>query len=573
MQPARRQEFLPALTLSLAISFLVSLYGPLELFFTNKDEFHFSFSVLFPELFKLFLLLFVCGLIGFLVCYLIYRRLYQIIVCCAAAGYLAAYIQGMFFSGNLPPLDGRRIFWQDYQSEQLSSLLLWGLVFLAVILLVRFFHMRNMYRVFTGVSLFLTAVLLVTGITVGMQNDGFSPRSDAIVTKDQEFTLSTDQNLLVLVLDAADGRAFSEMLDDHPEYETMLEDFTYYPNTVTAYPFTKHAVPFMLTGQWYENQEDFRSFTTRAMDTSPLFAALTDQGYRMGLYEEEVVEDSDLIYRFENIAPIHYHLSGFRAVAKAELKLVWFKYAPWILKRFARINMEDFQRLLVLDTDKALFTANNPDFYQDLAQQDITLTAEKCFRFHHIEGAHVPFRYDAQVNLIDTDQGDYFQNMECSMTITARYLQKLKDAGVYDNSAILILADHGYGYDQEVPIIGRTNPLLLVKGVGEHHPMSTSQAPISYEDLQTAYERLLSGQTGEAIFDAREGDQRVRRVLLYYYEQDEHMAEYQQQGHAFDVETLLPTGTIYELSGMPQRRPKPSEGPGSHSGPDSRKED
>jgi hypothetical protein len=160
----------------------------------------------------------------------------------------------------------------------------------------------------------------------------------------------------------------------------------------------------------------------------------------------------------------------------------------------------------------------------------------------------VPYRYNAQVQRIDSDQGSYQQNVECSMTIVAAYLQKLKDAGVYDNSAILVMADHGYDPDPVEPVVGRMNPFLAVKGLDEHHDLAISKAPISYEDLQTAYARLLEGKSSGQVFDAQEGDDRVRRCILYKYLEDDHMLEYTQQGDAADPSGLTPTGTVYDAN-------------------------
>ena len=546
--------FLPAITLTLAISFLLTLYGPLELYFTNVSEFHFDFRMLLPELLKLFGLFVVAGLVVFALCYILYIQLYHVALAAAAIGFICTYIQGMFLVGNLPPLDGRHINWAEYSAQDLQSILLWCVVGVAVVLLIRFLHMKKMYRVFTYCALFLTSILLVTVVVVGIQNDGLSAKSDAVVTKNHEFDMSTDQNLVIFVVDAADSGTFNQMLQSGDYgFQDILADFTYYPNTVGAYPFTKHAIPYILHGAWYENQEDFNTFTTRAMDQSPLLSTLQAQNYRMGIYEEDLIYDNDNIYQFENVQRSQYQFSSFKQLAKAELKLVWFKYAPYPLKRMVKVDMEVFNRLIQLDGSQEVFSANNADFYQDAGAAQVVTVADKCFRFIHIEGAHVPFRYDKDVNLIDEAQGTYPQNMECSMTILARYLTLLKDSGVYDNSAILIMADHGYGYEQEIPIVGRCNPLLLAKGVDEHHPLAVSDAPISYEDLQTAYQRLLSGASSDQLFDAQEGDDRVRRILLYFYEKEEHMAEYQQHGHASDITTLLPTGNVYDA---PHHGPK-----------------
>ena len=134
------------------------------------------------------------------------------------------------------------------------------------------------------------------------------------------------------------------------------------------------------------------------------------------------------------------------------------------------------------------------------------------------------------------------------MKIVSDYLDMLRKAGVYDNTAMIVMADHGFGYKdgEEVPL-GRNNPLLAVKGMGEHHDiMQISEAPIAYDDLQEAYRRLLDGASSDQVFDAKEGDDRVRRYLYYDFTDEDHMVEYELHGHAEDVENLKPTGRVFD---------------------------
>ena len=127
------------------------------------------------------------------------------------------------------------------------------------------------------------------------------------------------------------------------------------------------------------------------------------------------------------------------------------------------------------------------------------------------------------------------------MTLTRAYLDKLKKAGAYDNTVLIIMADHGY---QEGDVAwGRQCPILLIKGFDEKHDvLQRSNAPIAHEDLQQAYVRLLDGAQGSEVFDWKEGDVRERRFLFYKYLHDDHMEEYIQKGEASDLNTLLPTG-------------------------------
>ena len=76
--------------------------------------------------------------------------------------------------------------------------------------------------------------------------------------------------------------------------------------------------------------------------------------------------------------------------------------------------------------------------------------------------------------------------------------------------------------------------------------MVVNHAPISYDDLQLAYKRLLSGNNSDEIFDYKEDDQRERRFLFYRYLEEDHMEEYVQHGRADDLTTLIPTGRVFE---------------------------
>lgn len=555
MFSSKLKSAMPAFSIALAMGFLLAIYGPLELYFTNIEEFPLDFYLLFPPLLLFFVGITLLVLAAFGLCRLIHRGLYHFALGAGCVGYLCTFIQGMYLSGNLPPLDGTGIDWSSYLPQHIISIVLWIIVSGLVLFICKKTPIEKHGAIYTGCACFVSAILLVTLFTVGLTNNGLERREFIVSTKDQEFTLSDSENLIILVVDATDSETFYNMMETtDPELKDILEDFTYYPNTVGAYPYTKLSIPFILTGQWYENQEDFRSFTTSAMDTSPLLTALRAQNYRMGLYEEEVIYDNENVFDFENIKRVHYRLSDPLGLIKEEIKLVWFKYAPFPLKGLVTVHMENFFSLVEPDREAEIYRARNDDFYKDLLSASPETVSENCFRFLHIEGAHVPFRYDRNVNIIDEAQGSYEENIRCSMTIVQEYLQTLKETGVYDNSAILIMADHGYGHNETVPVIGRGNPLLAIKGRNEDHPLQISQAPISYDDLQDAYLKLLDGASGDQVFPYEEGDQRDRRFLLYYYEAEDHMAEYIQTGNASDTASLTPSGREFKWE-KPKKEP------------------
>ena len=550
-QPSRwsdwKKQLVPGLILSLALSFLLGLYAPLELYFTNITEFQFDFWALFPQLLKLFGILLAVCVVGFGLCYLIHNRLYDLALVLGGIGYCIAYVHGMFLVGNLPPLDGTDFSWSDYHKEAVISLIVCAVIAVIFILLVRFLHMKKTRKVIAGLSLFFTAILVVTGVTVGITNNGFQRKPLMAVTKNNEFQMSSDTNMVIFLMDAVDSKAFRQLLDgDDPEYAQTLADFTYYPNTVGAYSFTEHSIPYILTGQWFENQGPFEDYTAQAMAASPLLNRLKAEHYRIGMYEEDLRCTEEQAAEFENVEKTTLRFTSFSAIAKEELKLVWFKYAPYLLKRAVHLDMNRFTMIVDPVSDSELYHYVNWDFYPDAQNAQITTVSDKVFKFIHIEGAHVPLRYSKDVTIIGSDQGTYDQNLQASMTVLKQYLDDLKAAGVYDNTAIVVMADHGYWTYWDDKLLGRSNPLLAVKGVGESHEMKISEAPISYEDLQECFSRLLDGDASDQVFDAKEGDQRIRRYLSYNYLEEGHIVEYEQKGYATDLSTMVPTGRVFD---------------------------
>ena len=107
--------------------------------------------------------------------------------------------------------------------------------------------------------------------------------------------MSEDQNFVILLLDTVDSRTITELLDEHPEYSEVFRDFTYFENTVGAYSCTERSVPYILSGDWYENDEPFDDYGKRVYQESPLFQTLQERGYNMELCDSELYMDTELI--------------------------------------------------------------------------------------------------------------------------------------------------------------------------------------------------------------------------------------------------------------------------------------
>ena len=227
-----------------------------------------------------------------------------------------------------------------------------------------------------------------------------------------------------------------------------------------------------------------------------------------------------------------------------QLKMTGYRYFPYDLKKACYMTPEEIYLASVkTNGQEQYYSMDNNTFLKRLEEREVVYSDTGCFRYIYIRGAHEPFIYEA--HCAQTEDHSYESSIEFCVQIAGAYLQKLKTAGVYDNTAIVILADHGYADDNAS--FGRQNPALFIKGAGEKHAFQFSDIPLSHEDLQGIFLRLLDGAESTAVSVWQEGDQRERRFLFFEYEDEEHMTEYFQLGSAGDEETMVASGNTYNL--------------------------
>lgn len=530
-----------SIALSIVTCFMFFIYAPLELYFTNKDDFWFDIWVLLPIMVCVFLISASVCVIGFFLLYKVSVKLYNTAAAVLFIVFLCSYVQGNFMVKYLPVMNGKMIDWNQYASEgRMQSVVLWIVVVVAVLLMIKLLHMNRMYTIIRVVSICMLLMLTVTLFTVCMTNSGLESKTNVCVTTDYEMAMSSDVNFVILLLDAMDGGAFSDLVVGDEEEESIFDDFTYYDNVICAYPQTTYNVPLLLSGMWFENQIDRNEFFNTMLTESPLFDTLESRGYTIDLYEVDAGIDETTMNRFENVDLYTKKVSSYADFVRWQILLVGMRYAPFDLKRFSFVNPTAFESLRVIDGDKEAFRDdNNVDFYRMLTEQDIEYREGNNFKFIHLWGAHAPYVYDKDLNYLP-EGGTYVQSAEACITLSAMYLQKLKEAGVYDNTIIIICSDHGDSmyYDEDNM---NQHPILLIKGIGDRHEFTVDSKPLSFDNMQEAYVRLMDGGEGQAVFDAvplQDG----RRFLWYDIKDEKHMLEYEQTGKAGEMNTMKLTG-------------------------------
>ncbi|MDD4699566.1 MAG: hypothetical protein PHV07_04810 [Oscillospiraceae bacterium] len=550
-QKKRLNGISAGIILSISICFMLCFYAPLELFLTNQDEFWFDLKTIILPVSLLFVATTIFSIIIFALVRIISKKLYYFSLAAGFTILISCYIQGNFMIGSLPALDGTNIDWSSGIGHRVQSIVLWADIASLVAFIIFKFKIIIFRKVTFIGSLCLLLMLSVTLSTLLLTTNIKDNNYSLSVTDKNEFQFSTDKNVIVLMLDAVNEKDFVEVINADPDFAEDFKDFTHFDNVASGYPFTQMAVPFALTGEWCENDKPYVDYIEESFNKSPIINHLEKQNYKIGIYDDGEFHFSSNRFagRFENqLGPTDTYSSLYSCM-KLMVKMAGIKYAPWDAKRFCYNLIDHSKKIHInLTPDADIYNWSNSIFYPQIKDKNpITTTDDKCFRFIHIEGAHTPYQYDKDVNLIDGSEASYESNLEACVTICKKFIQRIKESNIYDNSAIVIMADHGFDKYIRGNLLDRANPIMLIKGINEtNDKLITSSAPISHEDFPQALIKLTENKKSTEVFDSKDGDNSKRRFLFYDYTREYHMVEYFINGRADNTESMKPTGKIFD---------------------------
>ncbi|MBP3799428.1 MAG: sulfatase-like hydrolase/transferase [Bacilli bacterium] len=532
----------PAYILSFVIAFTIFIYEPIVLYASNKTDLWFDFKSMLKPMILLFIILFAFIMLFYAVInkFSKKKKVYNVILVISFITFFASYIQGNYLIGDLPPLDGTTIVWKGFLLQNIITICVWLIIIAAYILCIRKFKFDKVLDVSKKITLVIFIMLSVSMLTTLLTTkDMFLEKKAVDATPKYFTTLSSDKNLIVFLVDAVDSKTFEKIRKDS-KYKDTFEDFTYYPDTLAYYPFTRDSIPLILSGVPNHNKEDFYNYYNKAMDKSPLMDELIKNKYNINIYDYELGWSTKKSENVTNSREVSNSIRTSR-FAVHELKYVGYKYLPYFLKKFVKIENMNFNYTKTLKEESS-YSWDNVDNYKVISKEKVEKDKQKFFKFIHVEGAHVPFDEDEELNKIDENEGTYEQKVASSLKLINSYINWLKENDVYDNSAIVILADHGYDYEN---IIGRQNPILYIKGIDEEHDMRESDKKVSYLDLANTFIDLMNGKKTDELFEDIDDD-RERKFIWYEYTKENNMVEYVQTGNAWDKETAKTTGKKYK---------------------------
>ena len=539
------KEMIPAIILAFVASFMLFIYEPILTYSTNIDDFWFDFKLMLPNILLYSIILFGALYIFYTIIYIIDKicfkkeKIYKALIIISWIIFMCTYIQGNYLIGNLPALDGETIAWGNFVKENIISLCILIVLIILEIIALKKLKYKKTIKINTYIVLAVFVMLLVSFTSILCTPGLFKEKTVVTATYNNIERVSSDKNFFIFLTDAVSSTIFNDVLNESTEYSDMFNDFTYFKNVSGGYPLTKPSIPLILTGKWYKNEEEYTKYYDKAFEESKLFKTLEEKEYTMNLYEQEIYCSEENAKRFDNASINSFKINKVNFY-KQLTKYVLFKYLPYPLKEYSQIETVDFEKCKYNTKGISAYSWKNDKVYKKLKNKQTIVDANnKYFKFYHLEGGHSPFNYDENLNRIPEEQGSYETDLKALLKVINEFLNTLKQSGVYDNSVIIVMADHGTGNGIE-----RANPILYIKGINEHHEMITSEKAVSYGDLIDAYEELLEDKKSTDLFSDI-GDNRDRIFIRSFFKDEDRMVEYVIKGKAWETDKIEKTGVEY----------------------------
>lgn len=560
----RARQGLGGLGLATAAALYLAFALPASIWLGNRAEFEGDWAALLsPFLFVALKSVLACAVLAALAGPGLYARgrvLFATLV-------LLAWVQGTLLVWNYGLFNGSRIDWSVGQWRGWVDAALWVAALLAA----------DAYRERVGHILVRAAVVLClaqAAITAtSLLSAGGQPappaRGEDVQAALADF--SPESNVLHLVADGFQTDIFADLLaESGPEpLAGRLDGFVFYRDNLGAFPFTHLAVPALMGGRLYGNDEPLPAFVGRALGRDSIFGAARRAGYEVEIGVPagglapiyQAARDARVLAIPAGLNRSAWRTEGDESLLLADLAL--FRLAPHFAKRLVYNDQKWFLQMFYRQVlPNRRFLEHNA-LLRAMAAGLTTDRKQPTYKVLHLMLSHQPWvaRPDCtHAGVVLPDRRAHVRDQaRCSLRSMLELLDAMRREGIYDSATIVISGDHGsfvpplaLGGDKAVldPVsvwVGHARPLLLVKPPGGQGPLRVSDAPTWIIDTPaTIADAAGIAGTFPGVAAARlpVDEARERRYHLYEYSRAEWTADY-----VTDILEILVRGRSDDPSG------------------------
>lgn len=506
------------------LPFLALIYFPSELYFMNVSEFSNNYL---PFICILVMSAVLLSAILLVVISIVPAKWSRIVGVCLFALSLCCYLQGTFLDNILHAMEGGDNRWSAEAS--IGNLVLWSVIL--VVTLIISVKIKDAMKYMNYVAAFLLIVLSLTLIVLIIQNVSVLTKEGGAITNESALVLAADENVVVFILDMTDTADMERLLRDNPKYAEPLSDFTFYNNVVSRHSQTYLAIPYLLTGTEWVNNSDMKYCDYAYLNDNVFIKELNENGVELGIYTDAQYIDESFYGILPNYKENVVRRSNIFNTVTTMWKTSMYKLLPLVLKNNYSYYSDEIEAMTNI---KNKWDINNDVlFYNMLQEKEISVSNDMSasYKFYHMRGAHYPYYLSEDIK-IDNGHRDvsWTTQTKGSMNIVYEYIRQLKEKGIYDNTTIIITADHGAFnatrsvYDIEKGSMnGPCMPIMFVKLAGQKGDALTyNEAPLSQGDMLATIAEIfgVSGSKYGAVFNSVSIDSDRARYFYDYGQGD-----------------------------------------------------
>lgn len=509
-----------ALLTSLAFAFTFFVFGPYELYITNMAYLTFSFN-------KLVIPMALCGFAVFAVMFIVLIILRGKVFNCALTALfgvtVAGYLQGNVFNIDHGSLDGSAIDWTAFTLPAVGNLLLWCAI-VAAVFIVLYFSRKVWTRFIQIASVVLIGAQVIALVSLLMTTTFTEITDEGYLSDSTIYEVSKSDNVIVFLLDRFDNFYADNLFKDKPELKENLSGFTYYHNFTGSYTRTFPSVNYLLTGVYYDYSVPNSEYVKKAWSESTFLSDIKQAGYTTKIYTEAqyaYFDIENLVGKVDNVGEAKRTVD-YKKMIKSMLNLSAYRYAPEALKSSFWFYTGDLADIATLeDTSDSIFKTDDLAFFTNLRNDGVSVNeaTKGSFIFYHLSGSHDPHvmnEYGESAKFDSYMQGLY-QQTAGDLNMITEYIGQLKKLGIYDDTTIIITADHGITGTLEELDYERM-PSLFIKpaGADDTEPMKYSNKQVCQDNLRASiisYFGLDTSGYARTIEDIGENE----NITRYFY--------------------------------------------------------
>lgn len=515
-----KNDLINCIIVAFVFTFNICVFAPLEFYYSNVFDLWFTVDYILPSIILVSVILF---LITFCAMYFskekvsngLLKFLFILMVC--------LYLQGNYLNVGYGVLNGTEIDWSSMILKGVINTLVWIAIIVVLIIVLK--KINNFKKITNIASLFILGIQVITLTVIILMSYIYSADTNIsfnapfYLDATNMFDMSKDENIVVFVSDTFEATYMNNIIEKYPEFKEKLKDFIYFDNTTGTSLMTYSAMPTILTGETCQVGQNLKENVKYCFDNTNFYDILLANGYDVELYTDVnlIPSDEDRITNKVDKKLLIDNSSKVK-LTKLLYECVGYKYLPHFLKSNFVVDTIEFNRVSATDVKQYVF--DDVAYNKELVENGIkTESNNKKYKLYHLDGAHTPYtvtkdiEYDLSKEYYELDASERQENqVYAALKILVNYVEKLKESGTYDNTTILLFADHGWE--------NRYHINLLVKPKENNAEFSVSHTPISIvEDFIPTVLNIATNSKdyGKDFFDYSENDIRKRNIYNYTF--------------------------------------------------------